>query len=489
MKPNSRSLTIIFTLVSLFLLTFGLAYASSPDSRSNAIPESEILEAQINSPSSVAANATIHVAHFAPFSDTEIGTSVTVRVNGADAITDFTFGEVFNTTLPAGTYLIEILPTGTNTVVISGSVSVEDDKAYTLAAIGDGANQSLELFPLVDNTTPAADVAKLRVAHLAPFASGEAEVDICTDEGALVIKDLEYKDVTDPYLELPAGDYDLLIALPDTDCETVALDLPSITLAEGDIVDVFAIGGANGWPLDVVSITGFTPTPPAVPAVVNVAHFAPFATDAPGTSVTVRLNGADAIPNFEFGDIEAGVELAPGDYLVEIVPTGTSSVAISGTVSLEGGVQYTLAAIGDGANQSLELFPLVDDTTPAADAAKLRVAHLAPFASSDTEVDICTDDGTVVIPDFAYKDVTDPYLELVAGRYDLLIALAGNNCEIVALDIPPIILAEGDIVDVFVIGGANGWPLDVASITGLKTEILLYLPIIYTIDSVIPQAE
>jgi hypothetical protein len=47
-----------------------------------------------------------------------------------------------------------------------------------------------------------------------------------------------------------------LIALAGTSCRTVALDLPSISLADGDIIDVFAIGGANDWPLDVESTTG-----------------------------------------------------------------------------------------------------------------------------------------------------------------------------------------------------------------------------------------
>jgi hypothetical protein len=69
-----------------------------------------------------------------------------------------------------------------------------------------------------------------------------------------------YKGLTDPYLSLPAGDYDLLIAVAGTSCETVALDLPSLRLAAGDIVDVFAIGGANGWDLQVTSITGFNLT-------------------------------------------------------------------------------------------------------------------------------------------------------------------------------------------------------------------------------------
>jgi hypothetical protein len=46
----------------------------------------------------------------------------------------------------------------------------------------------------------------------------------------------------------------------------------------------------------------------------------------------------------------------------------------------------------------------------------------------------------------------------------------------VALDLPSISLADGDIVDVFAIGGANGWPLDVASRADLKMEFTFYLP-------------
>jgi len=257
MKSRTRSLTIILTMISLFLLTFGLAYASSPNPQWNTVPGSKSLLAQMNTPSNTVLDSTIYVAHFAPFAADAAGTSVTVRLNGADAISNFEYGDIqAGVELDPGDYLVEIVPTGTDTVAISGNFSLEGGVQYTLAAIGDGTNQSLELFPLVDDTTPAVDAAKLRVAHLAPFASGEAEVDICTDEGDVIIKDFEYKDVTDPYLELPAGDYDLLIALPDSNCEQVALDLPSITLADGDIVDLFAIGGANGWPLDVTSIMG-----------------------------------------------------------------------------------------------------------------------------------------------------------------------------------------------------------------------------------------
>ncbi len=413
------------------------------------------------------ADPLVSVAHFAPFADTALGTSVTVRVNGGDAITDFEFGDIVSTSLPAGSYLIEILPTGSSTVAISGTVMLMDDTSYTLAAIGDGVNQPLALRALVDDTAVSPTEAKLRLAHYAPFASSGTEVDICTDSGTAVLTNFAYDDVTAPYVQLPPGDYDLLVAVAGTNCAVVALDLPSLRLEAGQIYDAFAIGGANSWPISATSITGLTLTP----ATVDVAHFAPFANTASGTSVTVRLNGGDALTNFEFGDIAAGVELPASEYLVEILPTGSSTVAISGTATLDVAGDYVIAAIGDGVNQPLELLIIDRNMAPMRQTAgggdaSVFVAHLAPFASSGTEVDICTDAGTAVVTDFAYKDMAT--LNLPAGDYDLLIALAGTNCETVALDLPSVRLGSDEMIDLYAIGGANEWPLNVTSITGFN---------------------
>jgi hypothetical protein len=215
---------------------------------------------------------------------------------------------------------------------------------------------------------------------------------------------------------------------------------------------------------------GITPLNKIQNATVNVAHFAPFANTPVGTSVTVRVDGADALTDFQFGEIAAGISLPEGEHLIEIIPTGAMDPALSGTVTLEPGMQYTLAAIGGANSWDLELFPLVDDITSDPLNAKVRITHLAPFASAldDTRVDICTDDGTAVLSNVPYKGLTDPYLSLPAGDYDLLIAVAGTSCGTVALDLPSLRLAAGDIVDVFAIGGANDWDLQVTSITGFN---------------------
>ncbi len=263
--------------------------------------------------------ATVNVAHFAPFGADVDSTSVTVRVNGADAITDFKFGDVIeDVELPAGEeLLLEVLPTGTETVAISATVELDPAGAYTVAAIGGANNWELALLPLVDETMAAESGALVRIGHLAPFADadtpGSTAVDICS-EGAVLVPDVEYPQVSD-YLPLPAGDYDSLqIALAGTDCGTVALSLPPVELKNGGIVSVFAVGllpGDANFPLDVRVFE--TPPPPAT---VNVAHFAPFGSDVDGTSVTVRVNGADAITDFKFGEVIEDVELPAGEELL-----------------------------------------------------------------------------------------------------------------------------------------------------------------------------
>jgi hypothetical protein len=142
-------------------------------------------------------------------------------------------------------------------------------------------------------------------------------------------------------------------------------------------------------------------------------------------------------------------------------------------------MQYTLAALGDGANQNLELAALIDETMPLTDSAKLRVAHMAPWDSGDALVDVCVDgETTPLLADVGYKDFTDPYLQLPPGNYDLLIAVAGTSCGTVALDIPSVTLAAGEIVDVFAIGGANDFDLQIASVTGFNLTHYLYLPLV-----------
>jgi hypothetical protein len=212
-----------------------------------------------------------------------------------------------------------------------------------------------------------------------------------------------------------------------------------------------------------------------------VAHYAPFADTLPGTAVTVRVNGSDALTDFQFGETSEGYLTLPAGVplLVEIVLPG-DTVAISDTFTLAADTDYTVAAIGDGTNQPLELFALVDDNAaPAAGNGKVRIAHLAPFADTlpATEVDIRTDDGTLVVGNVPYKGFTDPYLELPAGGYDLKITTPGGGTDL--LDIEPFLLANGQILGAFAIGDGANQPIQVQPLVYEPGQLYLkYFPVL-----------
>ena len=144
------------------------------------------------------------------------------------------------------------------------------------------------------------------------------------------------------------------------------------------------------YPLNVVSLSGLDSPP-----VVNIAHFAPFGADVAGTSVTISVNGTDTFTEVVFADTVTGVQLPAGVYTVEVKPTGTSTVAMSGVFPLESNNEYSLLAVGDGsANMPLELKAIVKDAVaPTPGNAKVLIGHYAPFAPTvaATAVDLCND--------------------------------------------------------------------------------------------------
>ena len=187
---------------------------------------------------------------------------------------------------------------------------------------------------------------------------------------------------------------------------------------------------------------------------VTVAHFAPFAENIDDTSVSVALNGTVAIENVKFKDFTDYIPLPAGEYTVDIIPTGTSTVAITATYTLEDGKDYTVYASGNGTLQPLELFALADDNTaPAMGNVKVRVVHTAPFAATleATEVSIRTAGGDLVagLQGVPYG-VASGYLELPAGTYDLKVA--SNNGQVNYIDPLPVDLAGGTIATLFAVG-------------------------------------
>ncbi len=194
---------------------------------------------------------------------------------------------------------------------------------------------------------------------------------------------------------------------------------------------------------------------------VQIVHAAPFSEALEGTSVTVTANGNTVLEDFLFGDFTGYLELAAGDYDLAVIPTGTSDPAIEASVTLESGTDYTVLAIGDGVNQDLALWPLVDQATdPGADNLNIRIVHAAPFAAdlAETEVSVRTAGGVVVndlvgVPYFAESG----FFALPAGTYD--VKVASNDGRTNFIDPLPVDLPAGIDLTVIAIGDGVNQPL------------------------------
>ncbi len=444
------------------------------------------------------AQTNVNVAHLAPFADNDPDTAVSVDVNSAEVLNPVTYLQVSGYlglsgpgVAPGDTLLEVFAPPGSAVPAISANVDLAADTDYTVLAIGDITNQPLSLFPLVDdNTPPAVGNAKVRIVHAAPFAAmlADTAVSIRTDDGTIVggLSNVEFG-VASGYLELPAGNYDLQIATPDG--STTLIDIAPIDLNDGDIVTAVAVGEAVNQDLGVVAIfgDGTSASLPlesgGTPTRALVAHLAPFSADLASTAVSVEVNSSEVLTGVQYNQSSGYLELAmpgvsPGITQLDVfAPPGAATPAITASPDLAADTDYTVAAIGDITNQSLELLLLEDDNTaPAAGNIKVRIVHAAPFAAalSDTAVSIRTDAGDVVggLANVEYG-ASSGYLEIPAGTYDLQVATPDGTMSLINL--APVDLTDGTIVTVFAVGDGVNQDLGITAIFGDGTQANLAL--------------
>jgi hypothetical protein len=345
--------------------------------------------------------------------------------------------------VPGGEYQIQVVPAGASLeegpLVIDAPLTFDAGTMTTVAATGSlaaGINPQV----LADDPSPSADGTQVRVVH---FSFDAPAVDIAPDGDPALIEGLAYPDNTG-YVDLPAGAYDLEIRAAGTD--TVAFDIPEITLDAGTSYSVFAVGGFEDGSFTVV------PAVDAALAGVRVGHFSP---DAP--PVDVYVNGNAVLPDVSFGVISGYLYVPAGTYTIEVVAAGADPAdgAVIGPVDLtfDGGTLTTVAAT----NVLADITPVVtnDKPRPVADEAQIRVVHLSADAPA---VDVAADGSKVqdaIFKKIKYGKATK-YVTVPAGEYDLEVRPAGKKKA--AYDIDPLTLEAGKSYSAMAIGQLGSDP-------------------------------
>ena len=188
--------------------------------------------------------------------------AVDIFLDGQKAITNLAFDAITDyVKVPAGAHNVKVFPApsdGSGTPAIEADVTLSAGTDYTVAAVGKLAN--IEPLVLVDNNSaPSSGQAKLRFVHTSPDAPA---VDIFAEGAGVVVPNAVFKDASG-YLDLAAGTYNLQVRAAGT--ETVALNLPGITLEKGNVYTAFAVGLLQGQPALKAKLVVDAATPAAPP--------------------------------------------------------------------------------------------------------------------------------------------------------------------------------------------------------------------------------
>jgi hypothetical protein len=192
---------------------------------------------------------------------------------------------------------------------------------------------------------------------------------------------------------------------------------------------------------------------------VRVIHASP---DAP--AVDVYVDGNAALEGVAFPAISDYLPVPAGEHQVQVFAAGADPASdtpvIDETLTLSGGTDYTVAAVGELAN--IQAAVIEDDNSQTAPGkAHVKVIHASPDAPA---VDIAVAGGPVLVPNLAFPEAAGP-LPVDAGTYDLEVRAAGT--ETVALPLDGVTLEEGTVYTVVAVGLLNGDPALTAEVAAV----------------------
>ncbi|MFT5434779.1 MAG: hypothetical protein ACI9OJ_005493, partial [Myxococcota bacterium] len=353
-------------------------------------------------PPVVAGQAELRVLHLAPDAPAvDVYVSDTIAVAGAS----FLEGSGY---LPVSSGLtgVAVTPGGSNQAVIDVDLTLLPDTRTTVVAFGpiDG----LEAIAITDASAPAADVARIRAAHL---ALGVGTVDVRLVGGPALFTGVAFGGVSDP-IDVAPGSYRVGLDLDGDGTTELSAQLPELT--GGTVANIFAVTDSEGLASLVVQLPdGSTFNAPLLPfdapnhALVRILNVAA----APNAGLTISADGATSF-SVDLDPFEASeyLSLPAGEYDVNASGGGIfGGLQTSGTGAIEAGLAYTLI-LYNGAGlfgSTLQLGLLLDNSSALPGAAsQLRASH---FVADLDSVSVTLEAPILVdlTPDISFGEVTD----------------------------------------------------------------------------------
>jgi hypothetical protein len=173
--------------------------------------------------------------------------------------------------------------------------------------------------------------AQLRVLHASPDAPN---VDVYVDS-AKVLSNIPYPTLSS-YLTVAAGAHHIQVNAAGTTTTVINV---SPTLASGDAYTAIAANFVAN--IEALLATDATTAPPSGDVRLRVIHASPDA-----GPVDILANGAVVLSNVPFGTISNYLTIPAGTYAIQVNVAGTTTTAISATVNLTAGTNYSAVAIG-----------------------------------------------------------------------------------------------------------------------------------------------
>lgn len=405
--------------------------------------------------------------------------AVDIYVNGALAVPNVSFGAASGfASVPAGATRVQVTPTGqpASSAAIDVSPTLAANRSYTAIAIGSGTTGATRLQAALiddDGAAPAAGQAKLRVVHGAPAVPA---VDIfVTAPGASLptaptIGGLAFAQQApasgQAALAVPGGDYQIRARVAGQ--TAIAFDSGRVTVPAGADLVLVAVpdDGPSNSPIQLLLVprTGSTGFIRDARANLRVAHFSP---NVPAVDVFLKAPGA---ANADSNRVLSGVTF-PQDssFLPVLAGTYDASVALAGTLTgvlnLNGATLarasntsvFAIGLLNGTGTQELKLQAFVDDRTPVAGKAKVRVIHLSPDAPA---VDVVVLAGGAIaarpVTNLSYPNATATSLQLDPGTYTLAVVPTGASTPVLPTATGvPVTLAAGDVKTIAAVGALN----------------------------------